>query len=31
MSILSFSPMSAWLWAEDEFIRNKGEENIKFK
>lgn len=31
MSILSFSPMSAWIWAEDEFMKNKGRENIKFK
>lgn len=31
MSVLSFSPISAWMQAEDEFMKNKRGENIKFK
>lgn len=31
MSVLSFSPTSAWMQAEDEFMENKRGENIKFK
>lgn len=31
MSVLSFSPMAAWIWAEGEFMKNEGGENIKFK
>lgn len=31
MSILNFSPMPVRVWAEDEFMKNEGGENVKFK